>query len=68
MDGLIGEDRLMEVTGCKQRGALVRHLNRAGIPFRVVNGRILSTESAITAVLVGRSSAKKKGPNLDAIR
>ena len=68
MDGLIGEERLMEVTGCKQRGALSRHLRKAGIPFKVVNGHILSTEAAITAALVGRTNAKKKGPNFDAVR
>lgn len=66
MDGIVSESRLFELTGLKQRAALRKHLKRAGIPFRVVNGRILTTEEAFTATLVGRAKPKK-GPNLDAL-
>ena len=65
-DGIVSQSRLMELTGLRQPAALRRHLKRAGVPFRVVNGKILTTEEAITAAMVGRGK-KNKGPNLDAI-
>lgn len=66
MDGIIGQDRLMELTGLRQKAALRRHLRRAGIPYREIGGRILTTEEAFTATLVGRAK-KKKGPNWSAV-
>ena len=66
MDGIISQERLGELTGLTQKAALLRHLRNAGIPFREINGRILTTEEAITAALVGRAK-KRQGPNLDAI-
>lgn len=57
---------LLEITGLRQKAALRRHLRRAGIPFREINGRITTTEEAFTATLVGRDK-KKAGPRLDAI-
>ena len=67
MDGIVSQSRLMELTGLRQPAALRRHLKRAGVPFRVVNGKILTTEEAITATLVGRAK-KTRGPNLDALK
>lgn len=67
VDGIISQDRLMELTGLRQKAALRRHLRRAGIPFREINGRILTTEDAFTAAMVGRNAKKKTGPNLDAL-
>lgn len=64
---MIDEQKLLELTGLRQRAALRRHLRRAGIPFRVVNGHIFTTESAVTASLIGSSRAKNKQPNFDAI-
>lgn len=66
MDGIIGQERLFEITGLRQKAALRRHLRKAGIPFREVNGRILTTQDAFTAAMVGHAK-KTKGPNLDAI-
>lgn len=57
----------MEVTGCRQKAALRRHLRRAGIPFKEPNGRILTTQSALDAAMVGHAKKKKTEPNWDAI-
>lgn len=57
----------MELAGVAQKAALRRHLRRAGIPFKELNGRILTTQSALDAALVGREKNQKRGPNLDAI-
>jgi hypothetical protein len=67
MEGIVTESELMEVAGLKQRAALRRHLRRAGIPFKVLNGRILTTRTALDAALVGREKKEHRGPNLDAI-
>lgn len=60
MDGLIGQSRLLEITGLRQKAALRRHLKLAGIPFREVAGTIVTTEAAITATLTGRAKKKKE--------
>lgn len=67
MDGIISQERLSELTGLRQKAALRRHLRRAGIPFREVGGRILTTEDAFTATLTGRAKNKKTAPNWDAL-
>lgn len=67
MDGLISQERLMDLTGLRQKAALKRHLRKAGIPYREVNGRILTTEAAMTATMVGKDAKKKKGPNWGAL-
>lgn len=66
MDGIITEERLMSLAGLSQRAALRRHLKKAGIPFKVLNGTIFTTEEALTAALAGRAQ-KTRGPNLDAL-
>lgn len=53
---------LLELTGLRQKAALRRHLKRAGIPFREIGGRILTTEAAFDAALSGREK-KKNEPN-----
>jgi hypothetical protein len=63
---MIGQDELLKLTGLSQKAALRWHLRKAGIPFKELNGRILTTEEAITASLVGRAKSPK-GPNLDAV-
>jgi hypothetical protein len=65
---ILTETDLLKLTGLRQRAALRRHLRKAGIPFRVVAGAILTTEDAVTASLVGSAHAKKNRPNLDAVR
>ena len=67
-DGVLTQDRLLELTGLRQKAALRRHLRKAGVPFREIGGRILTTEEAFTAVLSGHGKKKKAGPNLDALR
>ena len=63
---MIGQDELLKLTGLSQRAALRRHLKKAGIPFKELNGRILTTEEAVTASLVGRGK-KKTQPNFAAL-
>ena len=67
MDGILTQERLMEVTGLRQKAALRRHLKRAGIPYRELGGRITTTVEAFNATLVGRGNAKRKEPNLGAL-
>ncbi len=63
---MIGQDELMDAAGLKQKSALRRHLKKAGIPFKEINGRLVTTEEALTASLVGRAR-KKTQPNFAAL-
>ena len=63
---VIDQDALLKLAGLQRKGALRRHLKKAGIPFKEINGRILTTEEALTASLVGRAQ-KKKSPNFAAL-
>ena len=63
---VIDQDELLKLAGLKRPGALKRHLKRAGIPFKVLNGNIMTTEEALTSSLVGRAKPTK-GPNLAAV-
>ncbi len=63
---MIGQDELMDLAGLKQKSALRRHLKKAGIPFKELNGRLLTTEEALTSSLVGRAR-KKRQPNFGAL-
>ena len=63
---MIDQDELMNLAGLKQKSALRRHLKRAGIPFKELNGRIITTEEALTASLIGRAKTTK-GPNFAAV-
>ena len=63
---MIDQDELLKISGLSQKAALRRHLKNAGIPFKELNGRILTTEEAITASLVGRAK-KKTQPNFAAL-
>jgi len=64
---ILTQEALLALTGLKQKAALRRHLRRAGIPFKELNGRILTTQTALDAALVGREKNQKRGPSLDAI-
>lgn len=66
MDGIIEQGRLMKLAGVRQKAALRRHLRKAGIPFKELNGKILTTQTALDAAMVGHAK-KNRGPNLDAI-
>lgn len=48
------------------KAALKKHLKRAGIPFRELNGNLFTTVDAMTATLVGRASKRKAEPDWDA--
>ena len=63
---IVTQEQLAEATGLTRGADIARHLKRAGIPFRVVNGRILTTEDAITAVLTGQKK-NNRGPNFAAV-
>ncbi len=65
-DTIITEERLLEVTGLKQRAALRRHLRRAGVPFKQINGRLLTTQGALDASMVGNAKKTKATPNWNA--
>jgi hypothetical protein len=68
VSGIVTQEQLFELTGLRQKAALRRHLRKAGVPFREIAGRILTTEDAFTATLAGHAKKKKTGPNLDALR
>jgi hypothetical protein len=59
---ILSQERLLKLTGLKQRAALRRHLRRAGVSFSEVNGRILATEEAFSA-RVAHGKKKKAGIN-----
>ena len=67
MDAILTQERLMELSGLRQKAALRRHLKRAGIPYRELGGRITTTVEAFNATLVGRGNTKRKEPNLGAL-
>jgi len=64
---VLSQEQLLELTGLRQRAALRRHLRRAGIPFRELGGRILTTVDAFNATLYGRAKNKKAEPNFGAL-
>ena len=65
---IVTQDELLKLADVQegQRAALRRHLKKARIPFKELNGNIFTTEEAITATLVGRAK-EKSGPDLEAI-
>lgn len=65
---LVTQEQLLELTGLRQKAALRRHLKAAGVPFKEIAGRILTTEDALTASMVANRGKKKrrKEPNWDA--
>ncbi len=63
---IIDQDTLLALADLKTPGALQRHLRKAGIPFKILNGRIITTEEALTASLIGRAKPTK-GPNFAAV-
>lgn len=65
-DGIVEQERLMSLTGARQKASLRRYLRAARIKFHETNGRIWTTEEAINAPLIGREK-QTKGPNLEAL-
>jgi len=67
VDGILTQERLMEITGLRQRAALRRHLRKAGIPYKEVRGVIFTTQGALDAAMVGNANKKAKNiPNWNA--
>lgn len=66
MDGILTQERLMEITGLRQRAALRRHLRKAGIPFKEVRGVLFTTQGALDAAMVGHAKKAKNTPNWNA--
>ena len=67
MDGIIDQSRLLGISGLKNKAALRKHLRRAGIPFKELNGRLFTTQSALDAAMVGHAKSKRKEPNFGAL-
>ena len=67
MEGVIEQEALMRLARTRQKAALRRHLRKAAIPFKELNGRIFTTQTALDAAMVGHAKNTKRGPNLDAI-
>ncbi|MEQ9131155.1 MAG: DUF4224 domain-containing protein [Salinisphaeraceae bacterium] len=63
---ILTHEDLQAMTGKRNRDAMRRALRAAGIPFREVGGRLVTTEDAITAVLAGKARPKT-GPRFDAL-
>lgn len=57
---ILNQQALLELTGLRQKAALRRHLRKAGIPFREIGGRIVTTEAAFDAALSGRDKKKNE--------
>lgn len=64
---MLAQERLFELTGLRQKAALRRHLRKAGVPFKEIAGKIVTTEEAFTAALVGRGAKRKSRIRWDAI-
>ncbi len=64
---IVTQESLLKLAGLSQKAALRRHLRKACIPFRELNGRIFTTQAALDAAMVGREKNQKRGPNLDAL-
>lgn len=61
---VLSHEQIQKLIGLKQLAAMRRHLRRAGIPFKEVNGRILATEEAFGPR--GGREKKKTEPNWSA--
>ena len=67
-DGIITHERLLEIAGLEPTArvsTLRKALRQAGLPFKEVGGRLVSTEQAFTAALVGHAK-EKRGAHLAA--
>ena len=63
---VVDHDELKAITGLSQTGAMRKHLNKAGIRCKYVNGRLFTTNQAITDSINGRAR-KRPGLNFDAL-
>ena len=68
---IVDHDRLLKLAGLSDRArisTLRKTLQKAGIPYMEINGRLFTTEEAIDAKLLGSSdNGKKTKPNWDAL-
>lgn len=63
-DGIIEQDRLLALAKLEkgQKAALRRHLKKARIPYKELNGNIFTTQEALTSTVVGRGKKNKTEP------
>lgn len=59
---VLEQEDLLRLTGLARKAALRRHLRKAGIPFREINGRIFTTAEAFTTTLIGRERKRHDEP------
>jgi hypothetical protein len=64
---IVTQDKLLELAGLRQKAALRRHLRKACIPFKEMNGRIFTTQAALDAAMVGNAKTKRAEPNFGAL-
>lgn len=60
-------DELRELTQRTRRDAQVAMLDAAGIPYRVVRGRVIVARATAQAWLEGRTVSNSRAPNMGAI-
>ena len=64
---IVDHEELKAITGLSQTGAMRKHLMKAGIRCKDVNGRLFTTTQAITDSINGRAR-RGRGPNLAALK
>ncbi len=64
---IIDHDELSAMTGLSQMAALKRHLRKAGVRVKEVNGKLFTTTDALTESIMGRAKGQKVGPNWTAL-
>ncbi len=64
---IIDHDELSAMTGLSQMAALKRHLRKAGVRVKEVNGKLFTTTDALTESIMGRAKGQKVGPNFDSL-
>ena len=67
MSLLLSREELRELTQRARQDAQAAMLDGAGIPYRIVAGRIIVARAHALAWLEGRPVAKSRAPNMDAI-
>ena len=64
---IIDHDELSAMTGLSQTAAIKRHLRKAGVRVKEVNGRLFTTTAALTESIMGHAKWQKVGPNWAAL-
>jgi hypothetical protein len=64
---LLSRDELRELTQRARQDGQAAMLDSAGIPYRIVSGRIIVARAHALAWLEGRTLTPSRAPNMDAI-